>query len=64
MELEELKLRARKANAAATQWKMNLHDLSEELPTNWEQILEVAQKCHDAHRELTAARAALKAAGG
>jgi hypothetical protein len=24
---------------------MDLHDLSEELPTNWEQILAVAQRC-------------------
>lgn len=64
MDLEELKTRAKKANAQATTWKMNLHDLSEELPTNWENILDVAQRCHDAHKELIAARAALKAAGG
>jgi hypothetical protein len=62
--LEEAKARARKANAAATTWKMNLHDLSEELPTGWEKILEVAQRCHEAHAELAAARAAVKQAGG
>mgnify|MGYP003332858807 CR=1 FL=1 len=64
MELDELKARAKKANAQATNWKMNLHDLSEELPINWEKILEVAQTCYDAHKELAEARAALKAAGG
>ena len=62
--LDELKARAKKANAQATTWKMNLHDLSEELPTGWEKILEVAQRCHEAHQELIAARAALKSAGG
>lgn len=55
---EELKVRLKKLNAQATQAKMDLHDLSEELPTNWEQILAVAQRCHDAHAALTAARKA------
>ena len=53
---ETLKLEARKLNAKATQAKMDLHDLSEELPTNWEQILEVAQRAHDAHAALMAVR--------
>lgn len=58
---EELKVKLRKLNAQATQAKMDLHDLSEELPTNWEKILEVAQKAFDAHKALTEAR---KAAAG
>lgn len=53
---DELKIRLKKLNAQATQAKMDLHDLSEELPTNWERILEVAQRCHDAHAALMAAR--------
>ncbi len=53
---EELKLRLRKLNAQATQAKMDLHDLSEELPTDWEKILPVAQRCHDAHAALMEAR--------
>lgn len=53
---EELKTRLRKLNAQAVQAKMDLHDLSEELPTNWERILEVAQKAYDAHLALTEAR--------
>jgi hypothetical protein len=55
-DLEDLKAQAKKANAKATQAKMDLHDLSEELPTNWEQILEVAQRAHDAHVALMAVR--------
>ena len=41
-DIEALKLESRKLNAKATQAKMDLHDLSEELPTNWERIPEVA----------------------
>ena len=59
---EELKARLKKLNAQAVQAKMDLHDLSEELPTNWERILEVAQRCHDAHAALMAARQAAAAA--
>lgn len=53
---EERKTRLKKLNARATQAKMDLHDLSEELPTNWEKILEVAQRCHEAHAMLMAVR--------
>ena len=58
-DLETLKTDAKKANAKATQAKMDLHDLSEDLPTNWEKILEVAQIAHDAHVRLVATRKAL-----
>jgi hypothetical protein len=40
--------------------KMNLHDLSEELPINWQTILDVAQKAHAAFAELEAKREQLK----
>jgi hypothetical protein len=35
---EGLRAEIKKLNARATQAKMDLHDLSEELPTNWERI--------------------------
>ena len=60
--LDALKAQVRKLNAKATQAKMDLHDLSEELPTNWERILDVAQVAHDAHAALMAARQALATA--
>jgi hypothetical protein len=53
---DEIKARLKKLNARATQAKMDLHDLSEELPTDWEKIPEVAQRCHEAHAMLMAAR--------
>jgi hypothetical protein len=59
---DELKTKLRKLNAQATQAKMDLHDLSEELPTNWENILSVAQRCHDAHAALMDARKAAASA--
>ena len=45
----------------ATQAKMDLHDLSEELPVNWTSIMSVAQKAHDAFAELERKRESLKA---
>jgi hypothetical protein len=61
-DLETLKAEAKKLNAKATQAKMDLHDLSEELPTNWERILEVAQVAYETHAALTEARKKLAAA--
>ncbi len=55
---EEQKACLKKLSAQATQAKMDLHDLSEELPVNWEQILTVAQRCHDAYAALMQARQA------
>jgi hypothetical protein len=41
---------------------MDLHDLSEDLPTGWENILSVAQRCHDTHATLMDLRKAVAAA--
>ena len=62
MSVEELKAEVKKLNARATQAKMDLHDLSEDLPLGWENILAVAQRAHDAFAQLTTKRAALKQA--
>lgn len=55
-EVETLKAELKKLNARATQSKMDLHDLSEDLPSNWERIIEVAQIAHNAHAALIQAR--------
>lgn len=55
-DIEALKAELRKLNARATQAKMDLHDLSEELPVGWERIPEVARVAHEAHAALMAAR--------
>lgn len=59
-DVETLKAEIKKLSGRATTMKMNLHDLSEDLPTGWENILSVAQECFDAHKALTEARAKLK----
>ena len=59
-EVERLKAELKKLSAKATQYKMDLHDLSEELPLNWQTIPEVARRAHDAFAELERGRAELK----
>ncbi|HEX5785337.1 MAG TPA: CCE_0567 family metalloprotein [Burkholderiaceae bacterium] len=61
-DIDSLKAEVKKLNAKATQAKMDLHDLSEDLPTGWQRIPEVAQTAFDAHQALTDARARLAAA--
>jgi hypothetical protein len=60
-EIDALKAEIKKLNAKATQAKMDLHDLSEELPTDWQRIPAVAQVAFDAHAALVAARQKLAA---
>lgn len=60
--IELLKADIKKLSSRATNLKMNLHDLSEELPVNWENIPLVAQEAYEAFRALDAARRALKEA--
>ncbi|MDA8260723.1 MAG: CCE_0567 family metalloprotein [Betaproteobacteria bacterium] len=62
MSEEELKAQVKKLNAQATQLKMDLHDLSEELPVNWESIPAVAARTYEAYKALTEARMKLKGA--
>lgn len=64
VDLETLKGQVKKLNAQATNLKMNLHDLSEDLPTGWEKIPEVAAQAFEAYKNLTEARKRLVAAGG
>jgi hypothetical protein len=61
MDIDAVKAEVKKLNARATQAKMDLHDLSEELPTNWQHIPEVARIAFDAHEALVEARTRLAA---
>jgi len=64
IDLEALKKDIKKLNAQATNLKMNLHDLAEDLPTGWEKIPEVAAQAYEAYKNLTEARSRLAANGG
>lgn len=59
--LDDLKAQVKKASARAMNLKMELHDLSEELPLGWEKIPELAKKAHEAFEALTALRARIAA---
>lgn len=59
-EIDVLKSEIKKLSARATTAKMNLHDLSEELPVNWQSIIPTAEAARDAYKELEEARAKLK----
>ena len=59
MSSEDLKALIKKASTQAVKAKMDLHDLSEELPLGWEKIEEVARAATEAYRNLTDLKAAL-----
>jgi len=59
-DVDALKAEVKKLSAKAMQLKMDLHDLSEELPQNWPSILDVAQRTYDAFSQLDAKRAELR----
>ena len=61
-DIEALKAQVKKLNAQATQLKMDLHDLSEDLPIGWEKIPDIAKRTFKAYQALTEARTRLKGA--
>jgi hypothetical protein len=62
--LETLKAEIKKLSSLAVQTEMDLHDLSEELPTDWQRIPEVAQRTFQPHQSLAAAKQKLSALSG
>jgi len=62
--LDELKGQVKKLSARAMNLKMELHDLSEELPIGWEKIPDVATRAHESFAQLTALRARIATLGG
>ena len=59
---DALKAEVKKLSARAMKLKMDLHDLSEELPINWQTIPDVSKAAFDAFAELEDKRAELKKA--
>jgi hypothetical protein len=54
--IDELKVRVKRLNSEAGRLKLDLHDLAEDLPKDWETIMEVAQRVHEKYVDLAAAR--------
>lgn len=48
----ELQARVGKLKMRAVKLKLELHDLSEDLPLGWENIPDVAARCHAVYQEL------------
>ncbi|MEL6337224.1 MAG: CCE_0567 family metalloprotein [Pseudomonadota bacterium] len=60
MDIDELKKEVKRLSMRSTNAKMELHDLSEELPTDWQKIPEVAAATYEIFADLAAARKRLK----
>jgi len=61
-EREELENELRNLNFSAGQLKLDLHDLAEDLPLDWERIPEVAQRTHAAYARIAELRELIDAA--
>ena len=56
----ELKKKIKKLNSKAGQMKMDLHDLAEGLPTDYEKLIEEATKTYEIFRQLAQLKQQLK----
>lgn len=60
MTVEELKGQIRRLNSKAGQMKMDLHDLAEGLPTDFEKLMDVAAETYEIYRQLDELKKQLK----
>ena len=56
----ELKNQIRKLNSKAGQMKMDLHDLAEGLPTDYERLMDVAAETYEIFRQIDEMKKQLK----
>ena len=59
--IADLKKRVKKLNSKAGQMKMDLHDLAEGLPTDYEKLVEEATKTYGIYCQLAELKQQLKA---
>jgi hypothetical protein len=60
MTIEELTTKIKKLNSKAGQMKMDLHDLAEGLPTDYEKLMDVANETYKIYQELDQLKQQLK----
>jgi hypothetical protein len=60
MTIEELTTKIKKLNSKAGQMKMDLHDLAEGLPTDYEKLMDVANETYQIYKELNNLKQQLK----
>lgn len=53
---DELKAKIKRLSFEASQLKLDLHDLSEDLPNGWEQIMQVAERTYRKYSDVAAAK--------
>ncbi|MEH1968875.1 MULTISPECIES: CCE_0567 family metalloprotein [unclassified Nostoc] len=58
--IEELQAKIRRLNSKAGQMKMDLHDLAEGLPTDYNQLMDVAAATYEIYRQLDELKQHLK----
>ena len=57
---EELKTQIKRLNSKAGQMKMDLHDLAEGLPTDYQQLMDVAARTYEVYCQLEELKQQLK----
>ncbi|MBF2003924.1 CCE_0567 family metalloprotein [Chlorogloeopsis fritschii PCC 9212] len=60
MTIEELKTQIKRLNSKAGQMKMDLHDLAEGLPTDYEKLMDVATATYKIYCQLDELKQQLK----
>ncbi len=58
---EQLKAQIKRLNSKAGQMKMDLHDLAEGLPTDFESLVDMASRTYEVYRQLHDLKQQLKA---
>ena len=58
--IDGLKVEIKRLNSKAGQMKMDLHDLAEGLPTNYEQLMDFAGQTYEIYRKLNEMKQQLK----
>jgi hypothetical protein len=57
---EELKAQIKRLNSKAGQMKMDLHDLAEGLPTDYERLIDAANETYQVYQQLDQLKTQLK----
>jgi hypothetical protein len=58
--IEELKTQIKRLNSKAGQMKMDLHDLAEGLPTDYQNLVEVATATYEIFRQIDSLKTQVK----
>ncbi len=58
--IEELKTRIKRLNSKAGQMKMDLHDLAEGLPTDYERLVDAASETYQIYWQIDQLKSQLK----